>query len=223
MKNNYEARSTGATLLLPFSRSVVSNALWPHGLQHARLPCPSPSPRACSNSCPLSQWCHPTISSSVVPFSSRLQSFSASGSLLMSHLVTSGGQSIGVSASASVLPMNILDWFPLGLTGLISLQSKKSSPTPQSKLSILWRSAFFMVQLSHLYATTGKPIALTIQTFVGKVMSLLFNLLSRFVIAFLPRSKCLFHHYCQNHLQWFWSPRKLSLSLFPLLKINKTS
>ena len=108
----------------------------PHGLQHARLPCPSPTPEASSNSCPLSQWCHPTISSSVVPFSSCFQSFPASGSFQMSHFFTSGGQSIGVSASASVLPKNIQDWFPLGWTGWISLQSKglsRSSPTPQFK------------------------------------------------------------------------------------------
>ena len=98
--------------------------LWPDGLQHASLPCPSPTPGACSNSCPLSWWCHPTISSSVVPFSSCLQSFPASGSFPMSQFFTSGDQSIGVSASASVLPMNIQDWFPLGLTGLISLQSR---------------------------------------------------------------------------------------------------
>ena len=99
-----------------FSRSVVSNSLWPHGQQHARLPCPSPTPKACSNSCPLSQWCHPTISSSVIPFSSYLQSFQASGSFPMSQLFASGGQSVGVSASASILPMNIQDWFPLGFT-----------------------------------------------------------------------------------------------------------
>ena len=95
-----------------------------HGLQHARLPCPSPTPRACSNSCPLSWWCHPTISSSVVPFSSGLQSFPASGSFQMSQLFASGGQSIGVSASTSILPMNSQDWSPLGWTGWISLQSK---------------------------------------------------------------------------------------------------
>ena len=95
-----------------------------HGRQHARLLCPSPSPEACSNSCPLSQWCHPMISSSVIPFSSCLQSFPASESFQMSQFFTSGGQSIGTSASATVLPMNIQDWFPLGLTGLISLQSK---------------------------------------------------------------------------------------------------
>ena len=102
----------------------MSNSLWPHGLQNARLPCPSSTPRACSNSCPSSRWCHPTISSSVDPFSSHLQSSPESGSFLMSRLFASGGQCIGISASVSVLPMNIQDWFPLGLTGLISLQSK---------------------------------------------------------------------------------------------------
>ena len=106
--------------LLLFSHSVMSDSLQPHRLQHARLPCPSPSPGACSNSCPLSQWCHPTISSSVIPFSSCLKSSPASGSLPMSQHFASGGQSIGASASASVLPMNIQDWFPLVLTGLIS-------------------------------------------------------------------------------------------------------
>ena len=111
-------------ILLLFSLSVVSDSLWPHGLQHARLPCPSPSPGACSNSCPSNQWCYPTILSSVVPFSSCLQSFPASGSFPMSWLFTSRGQSIGASASASVLPMNIQGWCLLGLSGLISLQSK---------------------------------------------------------------------------------------------------
>ena len=131
--------------VLLFSCSVCLT-LWPHGLQNARLPCPSPSPGACSNSCPLSQWCHPIISSFVVPFSSCLQSFPASGSFPMSQFFPSGGQSIEVSASASVLPMNIQDWFPLGLTSLISLQSRdsqESSPTPQFK-SI----NFFGAQLS---------------------------------------------------------------------------
>ena len=107
-----------------FSCSVVSDSLWPHGLQHARLPCPSPTLRACSNACPLSQWCQPTISSSVIPFSSCLQSFAAWGSFSISQFFAFGGQSIGASASASVLPMNIQDWFSLGSTGLISLQSK---------------------------------------------------------------------------------------------------
>ena len=113
-----------------FSRSVMSDSLGPHGLQHARLPCPSPTPaysNLLSNSCPSSRWCHPTISSSVVPFSSRLQSFPASGSFQMSQFFTSGGQTIGVSASASVLPMNIQDWSPLGLTCCTSLQCKGPS------------------------------------------------------------------------------------------------
>ena len=107
-----------------FSCSVMSNSLQSHGLQHTRPPCPSPTPRAYSNSCSSSWWCHPTISSSVVPISSRLQFFSASGSFPVSQFFTWGGQSIGVSASAPELPMNIQDWFPLGLTGWISLQSK---------------------------------------------------------------------------------------------------
>ena len=107
-----------------FSCSVMSDSLWPHGLQHTRPPCPSPTPGVYWNSYPLSQWCHPTISSSVVPFSSCLQSFPASGSFQMSQFFTSCGQSIGVSASASVLPMNTQDWSPLGWTGWISLQSK---------------------------------------------------------------------------------------------------
>ena len=107
-----------------FSHSVVSDSSRPHGLQHTRPPCPSPTPRVYSNSCPLSRWCHPSISSSVASFSSCLQSFPASGSFPMSRFFLSGGQSIGVSALASVLPMNIQDWFPLGWTGGISLQSK---------------------------------------------------------------------------------------------------
>ena len=107
-----------------FSHAVVSNSSRPHGLQHARLPCPSPTSRTCSNSCPSSWWCHPTILSSVIPFSSCLQSFPASGPFPMSQFFTSGGQSVGVSASASVLPMNAQGWSPLRWTGWISLQSK---------------------------------------------------------------------------------------------------
>ena len=128
-----------------FSHSVTSDSLWPHGLQHARPPCPSPTPRACSNSCLSSQWCYPTISSSVVSFSC-LQSFPASGSFPMSQFFTSGGQSIGVSASASVLPMNIQDWFPSGLTGLISLQSKGLSRVFSS--TTVQKHQFFSTQLS---------------------------------------------------------------------------
>ena len=107
-----------------FSLSVISDSLWPHGLQHARPPCPLPTPGVDSNSCSLSRWFHPAFSSSVIPFSSSLQSFPALGSFLMSQFFTSGGQSIGVSASASGFSMNIQDWFPLGWTGWISLQSK---------------------------------------------------------------------------------------------------
>ena len=129
---NQEARVENLSLhlkalLLLFSRSVMSVSLQPHGLKHARLPCPSLSLGVCSNSCPLSWWCHPTISSSIAPFSSCPQSFPASGSFPMSQLFTSGGQSIGASASTSVLPMSIQGWFPLGLTGLISWQSKELS------------------------------------------------------------------------------------------------
>ena len=208
-----------------FSCSVVSNSLRPRELQHARSPCPSPTPRVYSNSRPSSQWSHPTISSSIVPFSSCLQSFPASGSFPISQLFKSGGQSIGVSASASALPMNIQDWSPLGWTGWISLLSKGLSrvssnttvqnlqffgtqlslekkmathssilawKTPQtekrgwatdhgvtkSQTQLKWlnthtKTAFFIVQLSYPYMTTGKTIALTRQTFVSKVMSLL--------------------------------------------------
>ena len=155
--------------------------LQPHWMQHARFPCPSPTPGVYSNSCPLSLWCHPTISSSIRPFSSHIPSFPASGSFQMSQFFASGGQSIGVSASTSVLPMNIQDWFPLGWTGLISLQSKGlsrvfSNTTFKSiNSSVL---SFLYGPLSHPYVTTGKTIALTKWTFVGIVMSLLFNMLS---------------------------------------------
>ena len=162
---------------------------------------PSPTPRACSNSRPSSWWCHPTTSSSVIPFSSCLQSFPASRSFLISQFFASGGQSIG--ATASVLPIEYsgvsssrMDWFDLlAVQGTLKslLQHHSSKP------SILPHSAFFMVQLSHPYMTRGKTIALTIRTFVGKVMSLLLNMLSRFVIDFLPRSKCLL-------ILWLQSP-----------------
>ena len=188
----------------------MSNSLLPHGLRHSRLPCPSTTPRACSNSCPLSWWCHLTISSSVYPFFSCLQSFPALGAFSMSQFFVSGGQSIGASASASVLPMNIQDWLPLGLTGWISLLSKELSSLLQhhnSKASILQRSAFFMIQLSHPYMTTGKTTALTRLTFVGKEMSLLFNMLSRLVIAFLPRSKRLLISWLQSPS--IWEPKKI--------------
>ena len=129
-----------------FSRSVGSDSLQPHGLQYAMLPCPSPTPGAYSNSYPLSWWHHPTISSSVIPFSSRLQSFPASQSFQMNHFFTSGGHSTGVSALASVLPMNIQDWFPLGLTGWISLLSKGLSRVLSS--TAVQKHQFFGAQLS---------------------------------------------------------------------------
>ena len=184
-------------MVLLFSYWVVCDSLQPHGLQHARLPCPALSPGVCSNSCPLSWWCYPAISSSAAPFSFCLQSFLASGSFLISQLFASGSQTIG--ASASVLPMNVQGWLPLGLTGLISLQSKGLSIVFSS--TTFWKHQFFNAQpsfqLSHPYMTTGKTIALTRWTFVSKVMSLLFNVLSRLVTAFLPKSK---------HLLISWLP-----------------
>ena len=183
------------------------NSLRPHELQHARLSCPSLSPWVCSVSCPLSQWCHPTISPTVVPFSSCFQSVPASGSFPVSRLFASGGHSIEASASASALL--IQGWFPLGLTGFISLLSKGlsrvfCSTTLRKHQFFGTQPAFFMVQLSHPYMITEKTIALTIWTFVSKVMSLLFNTLSRFVIAFLPRSKCLL-------ILWLQSPSAVIL------------
>ena len=193
-----------------FSHSVMSNSLRPHGLQHTRPPCPSPTRAIYSNSCPLSWWCHPTFSSSAVPFSSCLQSFPKSGSFPMSQFFISGGQSIGVSASTSVLL--IQDWFPLGLTGWISLQSKRLSesyPTLQYKSINSSRSAFLIVQLSHPYMTTGKTIALTKWTFVDKVISLLFNMLPRLVIIFLPRSKYLLIIWLQSPSAVILEPSKI--------------
>ena len=175
-------------LLLLLSCSVMSCSLHPHRLQHASLPCPSPTPRACSNSCPSSQWCHRTISSSVVPFS-LLQSFPASGSFPMSQFFASGGQSW--SFSFSISPSNEysglisfrMDWFDLlAVHGTLKSLLQHHS----SKALILRRSAFFIVQLSHPYVTIGRTIALTRWTFIGKIMSLLFNMLSRLVMTVLP-------------------------------------
>ena len=162
----------------------MSHSLQTHGLWHTRLPCPSPTPRVYSDSCPLSWWCHPTILSSVIPFSC-LQSFPASGSFQMSQLFASGGQSIGVSASTSILLMNIQDWFPWGWTGWISLQSKgpqESSPTRQFKsISSLVLSFLHSPTLTSIW-TTGKTTALTRRTFVGKVMSLLSTEFNRVIL-----------------------------------------
>ena len=172
-------------LSVQFSPSVVSNSCDPMDCSMPDFPVHQ-LPGACSNSCPSRGWCHPTISSSVLPFYPCLQSFPASGSFPVTQFSTSGGQSIGVWVSASLLPMNIQDWFPLGWTSLISLQSKGLSRVffqhHSWKASILQCSAFFIVQLSHPYMTTGKTIALTRWTFVGKVMSLIFNVLSGLVM-----------------------------------------
>ena len=184
-----------------FSRSVVSDSLWPHGLQHARPPCPAPIPRVYSNSCPLSWWCHPTISSSVVCFSSCLQSFP-------SIRVLSNESALHIrwpkywSLSFNISPSNEHSGpisFRMAWLDLLAVQGTLKSLLQHhsSKASILWPSTFFIVQLSHPYMTTGKTIALTRRTFVGKVMSLLFHMLSRLVITFLPRRKHLFISWLQ--------------------------
>ena len=204
----------------------MSKSLKPHGLQHTRLLCPSQSPEVCSDSHPLSQRCPPTISSSVIPFSSCPQSFPASASFPVSRLFASCGQSIGVSASASVLPMNIQDWFSLGLTGLISLQSKRLSRVffnTTGQKSINSSALSFIVQLSHPYMTTGKTTVLTRQIFVSKLMSLLFNKLSRFVIVFLSRSKHLLISWLQSMSTMILEPRKVKFVTaftFPLLFVT---
>ena len=183
-----------------FSYSVVSISLRPHDLQHARPPCPLSTPGAYPNSWPLSRWCHPTISSSVVPFSSCLQS-GASGSFQMSQFFASGGQSIGVSVSTLFLPMSTQDWLALlAVQGTLKSLLQHHS----SKASILRRSAFFIIQLSQPYMTTGKTTALTRWTCVDEVMSLLFNMLSRLIITFLPRSKHLL-------ISWLQSPSAVIL------------
>ena len=190
----------------------MSDSLQCHESQHARPPCPSPTPGVHSDSRPLSPWCHPAISSSVVPFSTCPQSLPASKPFPMSQLFTWGGQSIGVSAPASVLPMNAQDWFPLGWTGWISLQSKRLKSLLQnhsSKASILWCSAFFIVQISHPYMSTGKTIALINWTFVGRVMFLLLNMLSRLIMVFLPRSKGLLISWLQSPSAVMLEPQKI--------------
>ena len=138
--------STRGFSSVQFSWSVVSHCLWPHGLQHARIPCPSLTPEVYSKSCLLNQWCHLTISSSVIPFSSCLQSFPASGSFLMSQFFASGGQRIGVSALASILPMSFQDWFPLGWTDWLSLQSRRLSRIFSN--TTVQKHQFFSTQLS---------------------------------------------------------------------------
>ena len=182
----------------------MSDSSWAYGLQHARLPCPLPSPRVCSKSCPLSQWCHPTISPSVTLFSSCPQSFPASGSFpkrwskywISSFSISSSNEYSGFIS------------FRIDCFYLLSVQETLKSLLQHHswKASILQCLAMSMVHLLHPCMTTGKTIALTMRTFVGKVMSQLFNTLSRIVIVFLPRNKQF--HACSHCPQWFWSPRK---------------
>ena len=195
------ARHVSKILLIgvsQFSHSVMSNSLRPHGLQHARLPCPSSTPRAYSNSNPLSQWCHPTISLSVVPFSSCLQSFPASGSFKWvspSHQVAKYlSFRFSISPSNEYSGLISFGWTkgnsPIGWISLLSKGlSRVFSNTTVLKHQFFSTPLFFIIQHSHPYMTTGKTIALTRWDFVGKAMSLLFNMLSRLVITFLPRSK----------------------------------
>ena len=195
-----------------FSLSVISDSLQPHGLQHARLPCPSPTPGACSNLCPSSQWCHLTISSSVIPFSSCLESFPASGSFPMSQFFASSSQSIGASASPSVLPMSIQDWFLLVLTSLISWQSMELSRIFPS--TTFWNHQFFSSQsslhptlTSYMYA--GKTIALTLCTFDCKMLSLLFNMMSKFIMVFLQGSSIFLISWLQSLSEVTLEPKKI--------------
>ena len=193
------------------SHKVVSSSLWPHGLQHTRPSCPSPTPGVYSNSYPLSRWCHPTISSSVIPFSSSLQSFPASG--------FSNGSVLHIrwpkywSFSFSISPSNEysgLISFRIDWLDLLAVQGtlKNLLQHHRSRTSILQCSAFFIVQLSYTYMTTGKTIALTRWTFVAKLMSLLFNMLSRLVITFLPRSKHLLISWLQSPSAVILEPQK---------------
>ena len=192
-------------------------------MQHARLPCPSLSPKVCSNSCPWSRWCHSTVSSSLVPFSFHLQSFPASESFPMSQLFTSGVQSIGVSATSSISSTNecsVLISFRMHWLDLLAIQGTLKSLLQHhsQKASILGCSAF-MDQLTSLY-DYWENIALTIQIFVGKVTSLLFNMLSRFVIAFLPRSNCLLISWLQALSAVILEPQRrksVTTPTFPLL------
>ena len=186
------SRGVAGSLLLPFSNLAMSDSLWPYGLQHTRPPCPSPSPGVCPSSFSLHQWCHPVISSSDTLFSFCPQSFPASGTFPMMSVHIrwpkhwSFSFTISPFSEYSGLISLKIDWFDL-----LAVQGTFKSLLQHysSKASILWRSAFFIVQLSQLYTATGRTIALTIQTFVSEVTSLLFNTLSRFIIVFLPRSK----------------------------------
>ena len=181
-----------------------------HRVQHAMLPCPSPSPRICSNSCPLCQWCNPTISLSVTLLFPCPQSFPASGSFPMSRLFASGGQSVGASASASFLPMNIQDWFCSGLTGLISLQSKGFSRAFSN--TIVQKHQFFRALYGPALTSVQdywKNHSFDYMDLCWQVMSLLFNMLSRFVLAFLPRNKCLLILWLQSLSTVILEPEKI--------------
>ena len=202
----------------------MSDSLRPHGLQHIRLPCPLPTPRAYSNSCPSSWWCHPTISSSVVPFSSCLQSFPASGSFPRSQFFTSGGQRTGVSASTSVLPMNIQDWIPLRWTGRISLQSKElsrvfSNTTVQKHqffgtLLSLWSSSLTSI---HDY---WKNHSLDEMDLCWQNNVSAFKMLSRLVVTFLPTSKRLLISWLQSPSTVILKPPKIkSDTVYPCFHI----
>ena len=187
----------------------MSTSLRPHGLQHARLPCPSPTPGAYSNPCPSSRWCHPTITSSVVPFSSRLQSFPASGSFLRSQFFTSGGQSIGVSAS--VLPLNTQEWFPLGLTGLIFLQSKGLSRIFSN--TRIQKHQFFSTQFSLRSNSTIICNYCKKQLWLdGPLLAkwcLCFSVYCQIGHRFSSKEQVSFNfNGCSHHLQWFWCPKK---------------
>ena len=189
----------------------MCDSLRPHEPQHTRPPCPSPTPGVHPNPCALRRWCHPTLSSSVIPFSSCPQSFPASGSFQTIPLFVSGGQSIGVSASTSVLPMNTQDWSPLGWTGWI-LQSK--GPSRVFSNTTVQKHQFFGPQLclesnSHIHTWPLEIITLTRRTFVDKVMSLLFNMLSRLVITFLPKSMRLLISWLQSPSAVILEPRKI--------------
>ena len=196
---------------LLFNHSVISDSLWLHRLQDTRLPCPSPSPGGCSDSNPLSQWCHPIISSSVVPFFFCLLFSPVSGSFPMSQFFSSDGHCIGASASASVLPKSIQDWFPFRMDwfDLLVVHEKLKSLLQHHILKAWvlqhWNFFFFFVKLSHPYMTIGK----TIQTFVTKVMSLFFNTLSRLEIAFLPRRKHLLISWLQSPSTMILKPPKI--------------
>ena len=204
-----------------FSCPVVSDSLWPHGLQSARPAYPSPSTGVCPSSCSLHQWCPPAISSSDTLFSFCSQSFPGSGTFPVSHLFASDDQKTSTSASASVLLVNIQDWSPLRLTGLISLLSKGLWGVPSTAV---WTHKVFgflsslLVHLLQSYVTTGKTIALTMWTFVGRVMSLLFKTLSGFAISFLPRSNHLLISWLQSLCAMILEPNKrksVTTSTFP--------